>query len=345
MLEVRRWTFTLGPALLVVAIALGLILISIDKNPATAVSQFIDGALGNESRRSDVVMMALPILLCASGLLLTFTAGLWNIGIEGQVTMGAIFTTFLARIVGSQTPGVLVVPFELLLAMLGGTLWAALAALLKTRGNVNEIFGGVALNFTAQNILLYLLSGPWKAGNYPQTAPFEDPALLAPFTKGQSLSLPAIVIAVAAFLIIFVILRGTHWGLQLKAMGRSEKSAFLLGVHTNRNALLSMMVCGALAGLAGALLVISPISRGRLVPGISSGVGFLALLVVLLVNVQAIWVPLVALFFAIVPIGTLKLQTLSIDPSLGNVFQSALVLAVLLADGIRARLSKARGGT
>src|SRR5205814_8321044 len=107
---------------LVWAIGLGLILISLVKNPATAISHFKDGALGNESRRSDVVMMALPILLCASGLLLTFTSGLWNIGIEGQVTMGAIFTTFLARIVGPQTPGVLVVPFELLLAMLGGAL-------------------------------------------------------------------------------------------------------------------------------------------------------------------------------------------------------------------------------
>src|SRR5258708_3301505 len=208
-------------------------------------------------------MMALPILLCASGLLLAFTAGLWNIGIEGQVTMGAIFTTFLARIVGPQTPGVLVVPFELLLAMLGGALWAAFAALLKTRGNVNEIFGGVALNFTAQNILLYFLSGPWKVGNYPQTAPFEDPALLAPFTKGQSLSLPAILIVVVAFLIVFVILRGTHWGLQLKAMGRSEKSAFLLGVHTNRNVLLSMMFCGALAGVGGARPVVSASLRAR----------------------------------------------------------------------------------
>src|SRR5262249_37979012 len=151
-----------------------------------------------------------------------------------------------ARIVGPQTPGVLVLPFELLLAMLGGALWALVAAVLKTRGNVNEIFGGVALNFTAQNILLYLLTGPWKVGNYPQTAPFEDSAMFPFFTKGQSRSLPAVIIVVVAFLVVVVILRGTHWGLQLKAMGRSEKSAFLLGVHTNRNVLLSMMACGAL---------------------------------------------------------------------------------------------------
>jgi simple sugar transport system permease protein len=283
-------------------------------------------------------------LLCGSGLLLTYTAGLWNIGIEGQVTMGAIFATIIARSVTADSNSLIVVPLELLLAMIGGALWAALAAILKTKGNVNEIFGGVALNFIAGDILLYLIGGPWKVGNYPQTAPFADPALLPRVAPNLSLSIPAIAVAVIGFVLVFVILSGTHWGLQLRAMGRSQKSAFLLGVRTERNALLSMVVCGTLAGLAGALLVLSPISRGRLVQNISGGLGFLAVLVVLLVNIQPIVVPPVTLFFAIVPIGILRLQVseLQIDPSLGNVFQSALVLAVLLANGVRTRLQQAR---
>ncbi|MEP7288821.1 MAG: ABC transporter permease [Chloroflexota bacterium] len=335
-----RLAVTLGPALLIVVVALALILLAINKDPVTAVLQFIDGALGTDQRRSDVLMIALPVLLCSSGLLLTFTAGLWNIGIEGQVAMGAIFATGIARLVTVNTSSWLAIPAELALAMLGGALWALLAALLKTRGNVNEIFGGVALNFIAGNILLFLLNGPWQAGNYPQTAPFEAPALLPRLTPSLSLSLPALAIAATGFLAVFFILRGTHWGLQLRAMGRNARSAFMLGVRTERNMLLSMALCGMLAGLAGALLVISPISRGKLVPNISGGLGFLGVLVVLLVNVLPTWVPFVALFFAIIPIGTLKLQNLGIDPSLGNVFQSALVLAVLLANGFRTRLSR-----
>ena len=171
--------------------------------------------------------------------------------------------------------------------------------------------------------------------------------MLPPLVSGLSLSIPAILLAVAGFGLVFFILRGTHWGLQLRAMGRSQRSAFLLGVRTERNVMLSMMLCGALAGLAGALMILSPISRGRLVPNVSGGIGFLGVLVVLLVNVQPLWVPLVALFFAVVPIGTLRLQLsdLRIDPSLGNVFQSAVVLAVLLSDGIRARLQRNRGNT
>jgi simple sugar transport system permease protein len=324
-----------------VLIALGLLLSTLSIDPSAALSEFIDGAIGTAGRRADVVMMSLPILLCASGLLLTFTAGLWNIGVEGQVTMGAVFASALARVVTKDASGWLVLPVELLLAMIGGALWALLPALLKTRGNVNEIFGGVALNFIANNILLYFVAGPWKAGNSPQTKPFELPTLLPRLVQGQSLSLPAILIAVIAFGFVFFILRGTHWGLQLRAMGRNEKSAFLLGVRTERNVILSMMLCGALAGLAGAFLVLSPVSRGQLVPGVAAGRGFLGVLLVLLVNIQPMWVPFVALFFGLIPIGALKLQfDLRIDPSFGNVVQSALVFAVLVGNGIRAKFRR-----
>jgi general nucleoside transport system permease protein len=340
--KVTNILVTLGPALLIVLTVIGFILLSIEKDPINAARNFIEGALGSEATRASVLMMALPMLLCASGLLLTFTAGLWNIGVEGQVTMGAVFATIIARGVYADGNPALIVPAELLLAMVGGALWAGLTALLKTHGNVNEIFGGVALNFIAQNVLIFLVSGPWKVGTYPQTATFEAPALLPTVSTAISISLPAIAVAVAGFLVVFLILNGTRWGLQLKAMGRSERSAFLLGVRTRRNVLLSMMFCGALAGLAGAFLVLSPISRGRLVSGVSGGIGFLGVLIVLLVNFRAGWVPLITLFFAIVPIGSLKLQSaMALDGSLGNVFQSAVVLAVLLANGVRARLRRA----
>jgi general nucleoside transport system permease protein len=337
---------TLGPALLIVLVLIGLILLSNDKDPVSAARNFVEGALGSDATRVSVIMKALPMLLCASGLLLTFTAGLWNIGVEGQVAMGAVFATIIARSVNAGDNALIVLPAELVLAMIGGALWAALTALLKTHGHVNEIFGGVALNFIAQNILIFLVSGPWREGTYSQTRAFEAPALLPSISSDLTLSIPAIVIAVVGYLAVFVILRGTRWGLQLKAMGHSERSAFLLGVRTRRNVILSMMVCGALAGLAGAFLVLSapPIGQGKLVSGVPGGFGFLGVLIVMLVNYRATWVPLVALFFAIVPIGTIKLQSaMGLDSSLGNVFQSAVVLAVLLANGVRTRLRRSSG--
>jgi simple sugar transport system permease protein len=335
---------TMGPALLIVLALIGLILLSLNKDPGSAVSDLAEAILYDETGRANVLMKALPMLLCTSGLLLTFTAGLWNIGVEGQIMMGAVFATILARNVADDASWLAAVPVELALAMIGGALWGALAALLKTRGNVNEIFGGVALNFIARNILLYLLNGPWKSGSYQSTKVFADPARFPPVEAGSYLSLPAIVLAVIGFLVIFFVLRGTRWGLQLKAMGRSERSAFLLGVRTSRNVLLSMMACGALAGLAGAFLILAPNTSGRLSTEVSGGIGFLGLLIAMLINYRAAWILPVVLFFAMVPVGSIKLQTsLSLDPSLGKVFQSALVLAVLLANGVRARLQRASG--
>lgn len=326
-------------ALLAVLLLIGCILILLGKNPPLALQEFLEGVLATPRNRADVIMFALPTLLCASGLLLTFTAGLWNIGVEGQINMGALFATIIARSVTPETSPLIALPAEIVMAMIGGALWAGVAALLKIMGNVNEIFGGVALNFISSTILLAVLNGPWGDGTRPQTAPFADPALL-PRLDGVRLSPTAIMIAVVAFLIVFILLRGTRWGLQLRAMGKSERSAFLLGVQTKRNILLSMMLCGAFAGLAGAVQVL--FTHGKLIANISSGVGFQGVLIVLLTNSQAIWVPLITLFFAAVPVGSLKLssaleESVQIDASLGNVFQSATVLAILLANGIRAK--------
>jgi len=195
----------------------------------------------------------------------------------------------------------------------------------------------VALNFIAQNILISLLNGPWKAGTYSSTAPFAAPALL-PGLPGTRLSPLAIGLSLIAYALVFFILRGTHWGLQLKAMGRNSRSAVLLGVRTQRNAIAAMIACGALAGLVGAIQVL--FTRGRLIPDISGGVGFLGILLALLVSLRTLWLPVIALLLAIVPVGGLKLSmaldnSLALDTSIGNVFQSAIVLAILLGTGFQ----------
>lgn len=364
--------------LLVALILMGIILSSLGKDAGAALERFLSGALGTPNARVDVIMLAVPMLLCASGLLLTYTAGLWNIGVEGQVTMGAIFATIIARSITQDDTSPLIVPAELLLAAVGGALWAALAALLRIHAKVNEIFGGVALNFISVNILLWLLNGDWKVGTYPQTADFNAPALL-PRLEGTRFSPLGIGLALGAWLLVFWALnhggkklvipglnrvpvvgpilalgvrllnflapRGTRWGLQLRAIGRSPRSASLLGVRVNRHILLSMIACGALAGITGAVQAI--FVRGRLSPGISGGIGFMGVLIVLLVNIRPLWVPLIALFFALVPIGSLKLASsldpaVQIDASLGNVFQGVLVLGVLLANGLRERAARNR---
>jgi simple sugar transport system permease protein len=284
-----------------------------------------------------------PLLLVTSGLLLTFTVGLWNIGIEGQITVGAIFSTWAIRLLlGTGLEPSLVILSAIFAGMLGGALWAMLAGALKTFGGVNEIFGGLGLNFVATALNLWLIFGPWKrpgVASMSGTVPF-DPALWLPTLSPQSrLSPIAVGIAVAAILVVYVMLRGTYFGLRLKAVGKNPKAAFLLGIPTWQYMIASFALCGVFAGLAGAVQVTSVYHR--LIPSISSGYGYLGLMVAMLVNYRAALAAPVALFFAALNVGSIQLPiVLQLDSSLAGVLQGTLVLVVIMAQGARLRLLK-----
>jgi simple sugar transport system permease protein len=142
-------------------------------------------------------------------------------------------------------------------------------------------------------------------------------------------------------LIVYFLLRGTYFGLRLKAVGKNIRSAFLLGVPTWQYMMFSFILCGACAGLAGAVQVTSVYHR--LIPSISSGYGFLGLLVAMLINYQAIWAAPIALFYAALNIGGIQLPILlKLDSSLSGVLQGVLVLFVMLVEGARQRLFRKR---
>jgi simple sugar transport system permease protein len=229
--------------------------------------------------------------------------------------------------------------------MAGGALWAGIAALLKTRGGVHEIFGGLALNNLAIILTNYLISGPWQppeGGSFRGTVPFEKDALL-PLLGSTRFSPISLILTGIAFAAVILALRNSTWGLKLKALGRNPRSAFLLGVSSNREALMAMLFCGALAGMGGAVRVLSWFDSLR--QSISGGIGYLALLVVMLAAFRLLWVPLVAFFFAAVLNGSITLQLRTqLHSSLGDILTGVMVLFVLLfGDPLRMRgLRKAR---
>jgi simple sugar transport system permease protein len=139
----------------------------------------------------------------------------------------------------------------------------------------------------------------------------------------------SLVFALVTLVVVFTILRGTTWGLKLKALGMNPRSAFLLGVSSEREALLSLVFCGALAGLAGSVRVLSWFDSLR--QSISGGIGFLALLVVMLAAYQTLWVPFIAFFFSAVLNGSITLQLRTqLHSSLGGILTATMVLFVLL---------------
>ena len=329
----RLWVFVpiLGSLLFIV-----FLLLVFGADPSEAFDSMWKGAFGTQEKFLSTSAFWIPLLLASTGLLITFSAGLWNIGIEGQIVAGAIAATAVALNVDASKP--IMLTLEILAAMAAGGLWAAISAVLKTRGKVNEIFSGLALTNLAIILTNYMISGPWQppeGGTFRGTQPF-NPQALFPLFGNSRFSLLSLLLASVALGIVAYILSNTFWGLKLKALGKNPYSAFLLGVSSEKETILAMSFCGALAGLAGAVRVLSWFDSLR--QSISGGIGYLALLVVMLAAFRVVLVPFIAFFFSSVLTGSISLQLKTqLHSSLGGILTGVMVLLVLLF-GDRSRL-------
>jgi simple sugar transport system permease protein len=325
-----------------VAFAFSIALLAvIGVDPFEAFRLLWEGAFGNSTKIADTLMAWVPLTLAAAGLVVTFAAGLWNIGIDGQIIAGAIAASWVAREVSGPTW--LLVTLAIGAGIVGGVVWALLAGILKTKGKVNEIFGGLGLFFVASSAAIYLIIGPWKRAGIASTSGtdlFPEEAWL-PTVGNTRLSIVALALAAVGVAGVYVLMRGTRFGLKLKATGRNPRSAFLLGIPTTRYALGAFAICGALAGIGGAVQAIG--FHHKLIPSVSGGYGFLAILVVLLIANRAAWIAPVALFFIALSVGSTQLTLrLDVDSAIGGVVQGILVLFVLLGGGWQARRARMR---
>jgi len=339
LLNLGFFALSVGLSLAISALLIALV----GQNPIEVFEVVFEGAFKNERRLAGVVNFFIPLTLVSIGLIVTFRAGLWNIGIEGQMMAGAIFSSIIPiYLLQNEIDPTTISPALLLLgsvflAALGGIIWAVLVGALKTWLGVNEIFGGVALNALIDVFSIYLISGPWQpaiGGSAQMTERFPAETLYPEISAEFPTSLFGIILALGSVAIIFYLLNFTRWGLNLKSVGKNAKSALLLGVPTNRTMMSAFIVCGALAGIAGSYR--SLFTYDSLRPLASGGIGFLGLLVVLLIGIRAIAVPLVTFLFAAFLAGSTSLRVrLQLDASLVGVLQGTLVLLVLLFNGVR----------
>jgi len=313
-------------------------------NPFEAMGLLVQGSIGSPRQLSTTLLVWIPLTLAAASLVITFSAGLWNIGVEGQIVLGAIGATWVARSVGG--PGWAVIPLAMIVAVVAGSLWAMLAGLLKLYGGVNEIFGGLGLDFVATGFATYLIIGPWKRDGIASTSGtelFREDVWL-PTIGGENVSWVALTLVVLAVIAVVLLMSGTSFGLKLKAVGTNLHSATRLGIPANRYLLVAFALGGSLAGLAGSTQVLG--FTHKLVPSVSGGFGFLGILVVLLAGFRPILVAPIAFFFAAITVGTTFLELrIGVDSSVGGVLQGLLVLFVLLSGGwLRRRQAMAGTG-
>jgi ABC-type uncharacterized transport system permease subunit len=327
--------------LLIALLALGsvsLLLLLLGMSPAAIGIAITKGSVLSWLKFSHMLSIWIPLLLCSCGLLFTFRTGLWNIGVEGQMICGAIAATFILRLTNFTSPPEVILLLALFSGFIGGGLWGALAGLLKNRGGVNEIFGGLGLNFVAQGLILWLILGPWKRQGIASMSGTDLFAreLWMYSPPGWRVAPAALILAIVIFVLTALVLGNTRFGLQIKATGKNSLAARLFGIHPGFTGFAAMTIGGGLAGLAGGLQV--SCVYHRLLPSISSGYGYLALLVVMLANYKMLPVPLICLFFACLGAGSIQLAiVLQIDSSLSGVIQGACVVCALLVHGLQSR--------
>ncbi len=254
---------------------------------------------------SEVLIKASPLIIIAQGLAIGFRARVWNIGAEGQLTIGAIFAS-LIPIYWVDQPFSLMLPSMIVAAGLGGVAWAAIAALLRTRFNASEIIVTLMLNQIAAQVLLYVINGPLKdprGFSFPQSVSFPPEALYPLIVEGGLLRVNySIILTLALSAVAWVFVAHSFSGYRLHVGGVAPAAARYAGFSANRAVWLSLLIGGACAGLAGVGEIAGPI--GRLQPILSPGYGFAAIIVAFLGALTPIGIVLAGFFMAVIYVGT-----------------------------------------
>jgi simple sugar transport system permease protein len=290
-----------------------------------------------------LIVKASPLVLIGVGLAICYRANVWNIGAEGQLTLGAVLGGAIPVLFPEwQSP--MTILCMLVLGALGGMLYAAVPAILKNRFGANEILTSLMLVYVALLLLDWLVRGPWRdpqGFNFPKSITFSDwqtlPYLTPSIHGGVLLTLAAV--AILAFMI-----GRTLKGFEVRVAGSAPRAGRFAGFSRTRMVLFSFLLSGGLAGLAGVAEIASTV--GQLQPQISPGYGFAAIIVAFLGRLNPIGVLFAGLLLALSYIGGEAVQiSLGISDKIAKVFQGILLFFVLACDTfILYRVRLERGG-
>ncbi len=308
-------------------------------NPLAAYGALLQGGLGSVPAVAETLVQTTPLLLTGLGVAVAFRAGLFNIGAEGQLVVGALCAALVGAYV--RMPAVLEVPLCLGCGAIGGGLWSSIAGVLRARLGASEIITTIMLNYIAFLGANYLVSGPLRGSeSAPQTALIVPSAALPPLIGGTRLT-AALPLALVGALLLAWWLRSTVAGYELRAVGQSERAARYAGIDVGRTIVGAMALSGALAGLAGATEVQGLLHRFN--AQLSPGYGFTSIAVALLANSDPLGVIAAAFFFGLLQNGALSMQAFAgVPKDLVSVVEG---LVILFSAAGKLPLSSGKGTT
>jgi ABC-type uncharacterized transport system permease subunit len=305
-----------------------LLFMALGQNPVDTYVTMLRGGFGSWYGLAESLVKMVPLGLCALGIALAARMGLWNIGAEGQLIMGAIAASWIALFF-KVPPGTMLF-LTAVAAALAGALWATLAAVLRAWFGTSEILSTLMLNYVAESFLEFLVYGPWKGPDrFPFTVYFPKSAWLP--TLCTTRIHPGVIVLVVLAVLLHFLLKKTHFGFEIELTGDSVAASDYAGVPARRNIVLVLAIAGSLAGLAGMFEVTG--LQHRLQPSISPGFGYTAIIVAWLARRHMLSCVMVAFLFGGLAVAGDELQiVLGIPGGVVAVFYGLLFVCVLSAE-------------
>jgi len=310
-------------ALLVGAIPIAIAGIS----PLTAYRELMIGAFGSKFGVSETIVKSAPLILAGLGFAFAARCGLFNIGAEGQIYIGALGTTLVGITVYNLSPW-LAMPLAILAGGLFGGFWAAIPGVLKARFGISEVITTIMFNYIGINVVAYLIRGPLvePPGIFPETAELAKSAWY-PMLFGSRIHF-GVVVAVFFAVLVYVLLWHTPLGYQVRAVGMNAAAAEYAGIKVKQNMVIAMVISGALAGLAGTNEMLG--IQHRLIEAFSPGFGFDAIAVSLLGQNHPLGIILSGLLFSALRAGAGAMQrAVGIPDAIVRTLQGLVVLFVV----------------
>lgn len=321
------------------AFVVGGILIAIGGyNPFEAYGALFQGALGDSNGILNTLFCATPLIFTGLATAIALKAGIFNMGVEGQLYIGA-FAAAYAGFTFKGLPFFIHIPLCIIFAIVFGCIFALIPAILRAYLKVNEMVVTIMLNYVATLFTTYLASFPFKAkgAGFSATETIENSAALAKLSEVSQLNL-AFLIALAATVIVYIIYKKTKLGYEINAIGKNINFAEAAGMRTSKKIIIVMLISGALAGLAGAGEVLGV--HHRFISEFSPGYGWDGMTIALLANNNPIGVLVAAIFFGILKNGGSSMElVVGVSRSLINIIQGLIIFFLAVNYfGIKAKI-------
>jgi general nucleoside transport system permease protein len=308
-------------------LVVGLCLLPFGINPLKVYGAIIVGSVGSLNAVAETLVYAPPILLTSLTAILCFRAGIWNIGAEGQLYLGAIATVWLG-FNNLGLPSLLVIPSMFIAAFLAGGLWGLIPGFLKVRFGANEVIVTIMMNFVAVILATYLISGPWASGINPVTQPIVPQADLPILISGTRLH-ANLIVAILAAIFVYWLLNYSIFGYQIRAIGQNARAARVAGIPVEKICLFSFILAGGVAGLAGFGEVAG--IHHSLPAQVSPGFGYTGIAVALLADLNPLGAIISALFLAALSVGANAMQrAIGVPVALVSIIQGFILLSLLV---------------